>query len=138
MEKIKEQVSKAQIESNIRLVLGKITEVVADKNYVLKVDGHEVSHIEYLNITLDHLTQSGMKKLAKKIAHALNKNGMKSLNNFLWYLKLKGIVNSKAKLEYSAKENEIRFARNIYKNLAKEIEAARLKYLETKGDFYKK
>ncbi len=138
MEKIREQVSNAQLEANVRLVLEKVSQQMNDKGYVVKINNEEVPHIEYLTLNLEKLTISGKKKLAKRIHHTLKKNGISTLNKFFWYLKLHNIITDKVKLDYSEKEREIKHAKAVWKLIAKDAEAARLKYVETKGDFYKK
>ena len=138
MSTIKEQISNAQLEQNVRLVLDKVSQQMNDNGYVVKVDNEVVPHVEYLNLNFEGLTYSGKKKLAKRIHNTLKKNGMASLNKFFWYLKLKGIITEKVKLDYSEKEKEIRHLKSVWRLIAKDAEVARLKYVETKGDFYKK
>jgi len=137
MKNIREEVSLTQLEDNIRIVLGNITKKVVEKNYVLKLDGESVEHVEFIKLNLEHLTTSGRKKLSKRIYLATKKNSMGTLNTFLWYLKLKGIVDEKIKIEYSEREKSIIRARKEYKVLLKGLIESRMKYLEIKGDFYK-
>ena len=113
------------------------TEVAKNKKYVIKVDGEEQSHLEFINFKIDHLTQSGRKKLARRIFVINKKRGQKSFNNFFWYLKLKNIIDFKVVLETSKKEQQIQLLRKEYVKLRKQAEEARLKYVEEKGDFYK-
>lgn len=138
MEKIREQVSNAQLEANVKLVLEKVSQQMNEKGYIVKVDNEEVPHVEYINLDLSKLTQSGRKKLAKRIHHTLKKNGLSSLNKFFWYLRINNIITEKIKVDYSAKEKEIKHLKSVWKLIAKDAETARLKYVETKGDFYKK
>lgn len=138
MEKIREQVSNAQLEANVKLILEKVSQQMNDKDYVVKVDNEEVPHVEYLTLDLSKLTLTGKKKLAKRIHHTLKKNGMSTINKFFWYLKLHNIITQKVKMDYSDKEREIKHAKAVWKLIAKDAEAARVKYVETKGDFYKK
>lgn len=138
MEKIREQVSNAQLEANVKLVLEKVSQQMNEKGYVVKVDNEEVPHVEYLKLDFSNLTDTGRKKLAKRIHHTLKKNGIASLNKFFWYLKLKGVISEKVKLDYSQKEKEIKHLRAVWKLIAKDVETARVKYVESKGDFYKK
>lgn len=126
-----------ELNENLKNVMVLATEVAKNKKYVIKVDGEEQSHLEFINFKIDHLTQSGRKKLARRIFIINKKRGQKSFNNFFWYLKLKNIIDFKVVLETSQKEKQIQIYRKEYVNLRKQAEEARLKYIEEKGDFYK-
>ena len=126
-----------ELNENLKNVMVLATEVAKNKKYVIKVDGEEQSHLEFINFKIDHLTQSGRKKLARRIFVINKKRGQKSFNNFFWYLKLKNIIDFKVVLETSQKEKQIQLYRKEYVNLRKQAEEARLKYIEEKGDFYK-
>lgn len=126
-----------ELNKNLKDVMVLATEVAKNKKYVLKVDGEEQSHLEFINFKIDHLTQSGRKKLARRIFVINKKRGQKSFNNFFWYLKLKNIIDFKVVLETSKKEQQIQLLRKEYVKLRKQAEEARLKYVEEKGDFYK-
>jgi hypothetical protein len=126
-----------ELNENLKNVMVLATEVAKNKKYVIKVDGEEQSHLEFINFKIDHLTQSGRKKLARRIFIINKKRGQKSFNNFFWYLKLKNIIDFKVVLETSQKEKQIQIYRKEYVNLRKQVEEARLKYIEEKGDFYK-
>lgn len=126
-----------ELNKNLKDVMVFATEVAKNKKYVLKVDGEEQSHLEFINFKIDHLTQSGRKKLARRIFVINKKRGQKSFNNFFWYLKLKNIIDFKVVLETSKKEQQIQLLRKEYVKLRKQAEEARLKYVEEKGDFYK-
>jgi hypothetical protein len=126
-----------ELNENLKNVMVLAAEVAKNKKYVIKVDGEEQSHLEFINFKIDHLTQSGRKKLARRIFVINKKRGQKSFNNFFWYLKLKNIIDFKVVLETSQKEKQIQLYRKEYVNLRKQAEEARLKYTEEKGDFYK-
>lgn len=126
-----------ELNKNLKDVMVLATEVAKNKKYVIKVDGEEQSHLEFINFKIDHLTQSGRKKLARRIFVINKKRGQKSFNNFFWYLKLKNIIDFKVVLETSKKEQQIQLLRKEYVKLRKQAEEARLKYVEEKGDFYK-
>lgn len=126
-----------ELNKNLKDVMVFATEVAKNKKYVLKVDGEEQSHLEFIIFKIDHLTQSGRKKLARRIFVINKKRGQKSFNNFFWYLKLKNIIDFKVVLETSKKEQQIQLLRKEYVKLRKQAEEARLKYVEEKGDFYK-
>ncbi len=126
-----------ELNKNLKDVMVLATEVAKNKKYVIKVDGEEQSHLEFINFKIDHLTQSGRKKLARRIFIINKKRGQKSFNNFFWYLKLKNIIDFKVVLETSKKEQQIQLLRKEYVKLRKQAEEARLKYVEEKGDFYK-
>lgn len=126
-----------ELNKNLKDVMVLATEVAKNKKYVIKVDGEEQSHLEFINFKIDHLTQSGRKKLARRIFVINKKRGQKSFNNFFWYLKLKNIIDFKVVLETSKKEQQIQLLRKEYVKLRKQAEEARLKYVEEKGDSYK-
>lgn len=126
-----------ELNKNLKDVMVLATEVAKNKKYVIKVDGEEQSHLEFINFKIDHLTQSGRKKLARRIFVINKKRGQKSFNNFFWYLKLKNIIDFKVVLETSKKEQQIQLLRKEYVKLRKQAEESRLKYVEEKGDFYK-
>lgn len=126
-----------ELNKNLKDIMVLATEVAKNKKYVIKVDGEEQSHLEFINFKIDHLTQSGRKKLARRIFVINKKRGQKSFNNFFWYLKLKNIIDFKVVLETSKKEQQIQLLRKEYVKLRKQAEEARLKYVEEKGDFYK-
>lgn len=126
-----------ELNKNLKDVMVLATEVAKNKKYVLKVDGEEQSHLEFINFKIDHLTQSGRKKLARRFFVINKKRGQKSFNNFFWYLKQKNIIDFKVVLETSKKEQQIQLLRKEYVKLRKQAEEARLKYVEEKGDFYK-
>ena len=126
-----------ELNKNLKDVMVLATEVAKNKKYVIKVDGEEQSHLEFINFKIDQLTQSGRKKLARRIFVINKKRGQKSFNNFFWYLKLKNIIDFKVVLETSKKEQQIQLLRKEYVKLRKQAEEARLKYVEEKGDFYK-
>lgn len=126
-----------ELNKNLKDVMVLATEVAKNKKYVIKVDGEEQSHLEFINFKIDHLTQSGRKKLTRRIFVINKKRGQKSFNNFFWYLKLKNIIDFKVVLETSKKEQQIQLLRKEYVKLRKQAEEARLKYVEEKGDFYK-
>lgn len=126
-----------ELNKNLKDIMVLATEVAKNKKYVIKVDGEEQPHLEFINFKIDHLTQSGRKKLARRIFVINKKRGQKSFNNFFWYLKLKNIIDFKVVLETSKKEQQIQLLRKEYVKLRKQAEETRLKYVEEKGDFYK-
>ena len=71
-----------ELNENLKNVMVLATEVAKNKKYVIKVDGEEQSHLEFINFKIDHLTQSGRKKLARRIFIINKKRGQKSFNNF--------------------------------------------------------
>ena len=126
-----------KLDENLKNLMIKATQVAIDKKYIIKVDGEVQSHLEFLNFKINHLTQSGKKKLARRLFLADKKSGQKSLNNFFWYLKLKEVTDYKIVLETSPKEKQIQLLRKDFVKLRKEMETALEKYKTEKGDFYK-
>mgnify|MGYP003403470807 FL=1 len=126
-----------ELDINLKNLMIKATQVAIDKKYTIKVDGEVQSHLEFLNFKIDHLTKTGKKKLARRLFLVDKKTGQKSINNFFWYLKLKGVTDYKIVLETSEKERQIQILRKEYVKLRKQVDEARLKYVEEKGDFYK-
>jgi len=127
-----------ELNNDIKSLFQKITEVAIDKKYIIKVDGKEETHLEFMIPQTGNLTQNGRKKLANRIRIANKKSGQKSLNAFLWYLKLKNVIDYKVSLDLGDKEKQIQKLRKEYVKLRTETEVARLKYVNEKGDFYKK
>ena len=64
-----------ELNKNLKDVMVLATEVAKNKKYVIKVDGEEQSHLEFINFKIDHLTQSGRKKLARRIFVINKKRG---------------------------------------------------------------
>ncbi len=126
-----------ELDINLKNLMIKATQVAIDKKYTIKVDGEVQSHLEFLNFKIDHLTKTGKKKLARRLFLVDKKTGQKSINNFFWYLKLKGVTDYKIVLETGEKERQIQILRKEYVKLRKQVDEARLKYVEEKGDFYK-
>ena len=126
-----------ELDINLKNLMIKATQVAIDKKYTIKVDGEVQSHLEFLNFKIDHLTKTGKKKLARRLFLVDKKTGQKSINNFFWYLKLKGVTAHKIVLETGEQERQIQILRKEYVKLRKQVDEARLKYVEEKGDFYK-
>jgi hypothetical protein len=134
---IEKRTSVNELNNDIKSLFQKITEIAIDRKYIIKVNGKEETHLEFIISQTGNLSQNGRKKLASRIRVANKKTGQKSLNAFLWYLKLKNITDYKITVDLSNKEKEIRMLRKEYVRLRNDIEVARLKYLEVKGDFYR-
>jgi hypothetical protein len=134
---IEKRTSVNELNNDIKSLFQKITEIAIDRKYIIKVNGKEETHLEFIISQTGNLSQNGRKKLASRIRVANKKTGQKSLNAFLWYLKLKNITDYKITVDLSNKEKEIRRLRKEYVRLRNDIEVARLKYLEVKGDFYR-
>ena len=126
-----------ELDVNLKNLIIKATQVAIDKKYIIKVDGEVHEHLEWINFKIDHLTQTGKKKLARRLFLVGKKTGQKSINNFFWYLKIKNVIDFKVVLETSQKEKQIQLLRKEYVKLRSQAEEARLKYVEEKGDFYK-
>jgi hypothetical protein len=127
----------AELNQDLKSLFQKITSVSIDKKYVMKADNEEQSHLEFVEFKLDHLTQSGRKKLARRIRHANKKQGYRAFSSFISMLKSRDIIKNNIKIELSAKEKAIQLYRKEYVKARKEAETLRLKYVTEKGDFYK-
>lgn len=127
-----------ELNNDLKNLFQKITSISIDKKYVIKVDNEEQSHLEFVEFKLDHLTQSGRKKLARRVKH-LNKKkgGYRAFSSFLSMLKSRGIIKNSIKIEQSEKEQKIQKFRKEYVKARQEAETLRLKYSKEKGDFYK-
>jgi hypothetical protein len=134
---IEKRTSVNELNNDIKSLFQKITEIAIDRKYIIKVNGEEETHLEFIISKTGNLSQNGRKKLASRIRVANKKTGQKYLNAFLWYLKLKNITDYRITVDLSNKEKEIRMLRKEYVRLRNDIEVARLKYLEVKGDFYR-
>jgi hypothetical protein len=127
----------AELNQDLKSLFQKITSVSIDKKYVMKADNEEQSHLEFVEFKLYHLTQSGRKKLARRIRHVNKKQGYRAFSSFISMLKSRDIIKNNIKIELSAKEKAIQLYRKEYVKARKEAETLRLKYVTEKGDFYK-
>jgi hypothetical protein len=127
----------AELNQDLKSLFQKITSVSIDKKYVMKADNEEQSHLEFVEFKLDHLTQSGRKKLARRIRHVNKKQGYRAFSSFISMLKSRDIIKNNIKIELSAKEKAIQLYRKEYIKARTEAETLRLKYVTEKGDFYK-
>jgi hypothetical protein len=127
----------AELNQDLKSLFQKITSVSIDKKYVMKADNEEQSHLEFVEFKLDHLTQSGRKKLARRIRHVNKKQGYRAFSSFISMLKSRDIIKNNIKIELSAKEKAIQIYRKEYVKARTEAETLRLKYVTEKGDFYK-
>lgn len=126
-----------ELNQDLKSLFQTITSVSIDKKYVMKADNEEQSHLEFVEFKLDHLTQSGRKKLARRIRHANKKQGYRAFSSFISMLKSRDIIKNNIKIELSAKEKAIQLYRKEYVKARTEAETLRLKYVTEKGDFYK-
>lgn len=126
-----------ELNQDLKSLFQKITSVSIDKKYVMKVDNEEQSHLEFVEFKLEHLTQSGRKKLARRIRHVNKKQGYRAFSSFISMLKSRDIIKNNIKIELSAKEKAIQLYRKEYVKARNETETLRLKYVTEKGDFYK-
>ena len=126
-----------ELNQYLKSLFQKITSVSIDKKYVMKADNEEQSHLEFVEFKLDHLTQSGRKKLARRIRHVNKKQGYRAFSSFISMLKSRDIIKNNIKIELSAKEKAIQLYRKEYVKARNEAETLRLKYVTEKGDFYK-
>ena len=126
-----------ELNQDLKSLFQKITSVSIDKKYVMKADNEEQSHLEFVEFKLDHLTQSGRKKLARRIRHVNKKQGYRAFSSFISMLKSRDIIKNNIKIELSAKEKAIQLYRKEYVKARNEAETLRLKYVTEKGDFYK-
>ena len=127
----------AELNQDLKSLFQTITSVSIDKKYVMKADNEEQSHLEFVEFKLDHLTQSGRKKLARRIRHVNKKQGYRAFSSFISMLKSRDIIKNNIKIELSAKEKAIQLYRKEYVKARTEAETLRLKYVTEKGDFYK-
>ena len=126
-----------ELNQDLKSLFQKITSVSIDKKYVMKADNEEQSHLEFIEFKLEHLTQSGRKKLARRIRHVNKKQGYRAFSSFISMLKSRDIIKNNIKVELSAKEKAIQLYRKEYVKARNEAETLRLKYVTEKGDFYK-
>jgi hypothetical protein len=126
-----------ELNQDLKSLFQKITSVSIDKKYVMKADNEEQSHLEFVEFKLDYLTQSGRKKLARRIRHVNKKQGYRAFSSFISMLKSRDIIKNNIKIELSAKEKTIQLYRKEYVKARTEAETLRLKYVTEKGDFYK-
>ena len=126
-----------ELNQDLKSLFQTITSVSIDKKYVMKADNEEQSHLEFVEFKLEHLTQSGRKKLARRIRHVNKKQGYRAFSSFISMLKSRDIIKNNIKIELSVKEKAIQLYRKEYVKARTEAETLRLKYVTEKGDFYK-
>jgi len=126
-----------ELNQDLKGLFQKMTSLSIDKKYVMKVDNEEQTHLEFVEFKLEHLTQSGRKKLARRIRHANKKSGYRAFSSFISMLKSRDIIRHNIKIELSLKEKTIQLYRKEYVKSKNEAEVLRLKYVTEKGDFYK-
>ena len=112
---------------------------IKTNNYVLKINGEEVSISKLHNIHMDlsNLSHSGRKKIAKQLWNYNQKGSIRSINYLFHVLKKMNVIQDKVSVDVSHKEAEIMAARKICVKLRTEAETARVVYKSLKGDFYK-
>lgn len=130
------------IMENYNNALISILNKVKINNYVVKVNGIELSDMTdilkwHQFIDLSALTQSGRKKIAKRIYNYEKKRSLRTINLMFYVMNKMNVIQDKISISVSHKEAEIQKVRKLYIKLRTEAEAARLSYKEVKGDFYK-
>jgi hypothetical protein len=100
-----------ELNKDLKSLFQTITSVSIDKKYVMKVDNEEQTHLEFVEFKLEHLTQSGRKKLARRIKHANKKQGYRAFSSFISMLKSRDIIRHNIKIELSLKEKTIQLYR---------------------------
>lgn len=127
------------ITENYNNALTSIITKINANDYVVKINGIEVSAEELANVKFDlsNLTKSGRKKVAKRLWIYNQKGTIKSINYLYHVLYTHVVIGEKIKVDVSHKEAEIQSARKAYVKLRAETEAARIAYKLAKGDFYK-
>lgn len=133
------QTTETQLQENFKTVMVHITQVAAERKLVITAGTEKevVEHVEYLVPTFAHLTQTGRKKLAKRLYFASTTKNLGRINSFFSYLKNHGVITETIKFGYGEKEMKIKAAKV-------EVNRARVAYLAAleaykieKGDFYK-
>lgn len=124
---------------NYASALTSIEAKIKNNNYVLKINGNEVSSSEIKNVKIDlsQLTKSGRKKVAKRLYNYEKRESLKTANYLFHVLKKMNVTQDKVTISVSHKEAEIQAARKTYIKLRTEAEAAHVAYKTAKGDFYK-
>jgi hypothetical protein len=118
---------------NIKKAIESLKQYAAKKKYVFSGNVDSLA-----NVIPTFSSQNQEKKFRWALLRAMRNPTMKSANLFFnQYSKSQNGVTPKLKMEYSEKEKQIKAARKEWKELQAKAEEARLKYRETKGDFYK-
>lgn len=133
------QTTDSQLQENFKTVMAHITQVVNERKLVITVgkDKEITDHVEYLSPKLDHLTQTGRKKLVKRLYFASTTRDMGKINSLFAFLYRRGIISEPVKVQYSERELQIKAARAEFKKAKLAFEESLSKYKEIKGDFYK-
>lgn len=132
----KEEIVK-NLNNNLSELMVKVAEVASKNKYLVKVDGEEHQHLEFLKFNIEHLSQTAKKKIGKHVYRLLRKSGYKSLNNFFSKIKNKNVIDMNVVIDMSEKEKQIQKARQKFVISRNEFERARLEYANEKGNFYK-
>lgn len=127
------------ITENYLNALTSIENKIKANNYVLKINGKEItsSEIHKLHLDLSKLTISGRKKVAKRLYNYDKKGSLRTINILFHALNKMNVIQDNVTVNVSHKESEIQTARKLYVKLRTETEAARVAYKTVKGDFYK-
>ena len=92
-----------------------------------------------MDINLESSTLSSKKKLARKIFYFMKKKSIRTMSALLGFIRKKFLGDEyKVVIKASTLEQEIAIAREKYRNLQKETEAARIIYREKKKLFNEK
>ena len=116
------------------MAITKINKVVAENDYIVKVNGAVSESVA--TPKLDHLTWTGRKKFINRLNIVLKKDGLRTINMFFHVAYKMGIIDEKIKVEPSTKEQEIIKLRALYKMSRARTEEIRLQYRDKKKGFY--
>lgn len=134
---VKEQ-NVGNLSNDLSELMVNVAKIAQEKKYLIKIDGEEQDHLEFLKFNIDGLTKTAKKKVSKKVNHLLKKSGNKSLSNFFRDMKFRKIIELDIVVDVCEKEKQIQERRKEFVKLRNSLEQARLSYLAEKGDFYGK
>jgi len=139
--KIKDQVTKVELEKNYEMIIDRIWDVCDHNDYIIKVDGVEKNEdgtepIYRITPDFGNLSKNARKNIGKRIQYAM-KGNRKSMNVLFLVLRNLGVISERVKIDLSHKERRINNLRTTYKLMRAKTETARLEYKKEKGNFYK-
>ena len=135
LKEIKESFSNQTVKINLINALQDIKVICQQRDYVVEGSIDKI----IMDINLDNSTLSSRKKLARKIYYFMKKKTIRTMGALLSFIRKRFMTDeNKIVIKPSTLEQEITIAREKYRSLQKEVEAARVIYREKKKLFHAK
>ena len=135
LKEIKSSFSNQIVRVNLINALQDIKVICNQRDYIVEGSIDKI----IMDINLESSTLSSRKKLARKIFYFMKKKSIRTMSALLGFIRKKFLGDEyKVVIKASTLEQEIAIAREKYRNLQKETEAARIIYREKKKLFNEK